>query len=147
MNNRRRYLQAAVTAAVIGMLVCSSVNADVPGGYYQYPEKLSSMSTQLYLEKCRIPETALKKMTDEQLAQAVADFPFLINVTLSASHADGVKYLAEESDAYRTLLLRKNAKGALSDKVNELRSQNGGSGCMMKAELLEFIIQNEAVFL
>ena len=82
-------------------------------------------------------------MTDEQLAQAVADFPLLIDVYAYSSDEAGVEVLAKESDAYRELLTRRNAKEALMGKVKELEKDSPDS---IAIEILETIILNEKSF-
>ncbi len=88
-------------------------------GYYQYPS-ISGYSASVGKKLCRIPEETLKEMSNEELAQAVVDYPYLVDVfalegsdTLSDSFAD-------ISDAYNELLSRENGLQALSEKADQL---------------------------
>ena len=142
MHTKRRI---AVGFVVIVICVCLCVvwklNKNV--GYYQYPSMEDSLDAATLLNNCRIPDKTLKKMTDEQLAQAVADFPLLIDVYAYSSDEAGVEVLAKESDAYRELLTRRNAKEALMGKVKELEKDSPDS---IAIEILETIILNEKSF-
>ena len=74
------------------------------------------------IEACRIPQNVLNSMTDEQLVQAVLDFPFLCDVFLYSSTEEGVQNLEEICDAYAELLRRDNAKEILMNSVNNRAS-------------------------
>lgn len=71
------------------------------------------------IKVCRIPDEILKKMTDEQLIQAILDFPFLYDVFLAPTEEAGVESLKEICDAYAELLTRPSAKEDLLHKVNQ----------------------------
>lgn len=86
------------------------------------PEWKELGSVRNKIEACRIPTEILDKMTDEQLIQAILDFPFLIDLFLVNSKEDGVKSLERTCDAYRELLSRSSAKDALLNKVEQQAS-------------------------
>lgn len=111
---------------------------------YEYPI-VDSMDAKQILNACRIPEKTLNRMTDDALAQAVADFPLLIDVTLASSIKDGVECLADESDAYAELLTRAEAKNVLIEKMKELYESEDTQE-YMKAVILRDVILNESSF-
>ncbi len=68
---------------------------------------------------CRIPTDILKKMTDEQLIQAIFDYPFVYDVFVYSSIEMGVQSLAETCDAYAELITRNSARDALIQVASE----------------------------
>lgn len=92
---------------------------DEPIGVYEYPvtsedaewNSLGSVSEKI--EVCRIPNDELESMSDEQLVQAVLDFPFLYDIFAAPNFEVGVSSLEEISDAYYELIGRESAKDAL----------------------------------
>lgn len=91
----------------------------------------------------RIPEDTLDRMSSEQLAQAVADFPLLSEVMLTSSTEYDVDWLKEKSDAYRELLSRKDAKDVLIEKSNELATEPDNE---ITVDLLKKVILHEKNF-
>lgn len=91
----------------------------------------------------RIPEDTLDRMSSEQLAQAVADFPLLSEVMLTSSTEYDVDWLKEKSDAYRELLSRKDAKDVLIEKSNELAKEPDNE---ITVDLLKKVILHEKNF-
>ncbi len=89
-------------------------------GYYEYPDT-KGMSDLLIFSKCRIPEDTLKVMTDEQLVQAVLDFPRLMNIRFSPIADYDLESLKRNSDAYNELISRAGAKDALFTRFKQLR--------------------------
>ena len=65
-------------------------------------------------EACRIPEETLKKMTNEELIEAVLDYPFLVDLYVFGLQSEAVYGVAEqiyeECDALRELLSRKDGE-------------------------------------
>ena len=111
-----------LTAAVFGVCgILTYMNASAPEsiGYYEYPD-VSDLYDSQGVKKCRIPEETLEQMTDEELAQAVADYPYLTFVLLSSSSESMSETFAEDCNAYKELLTRKKGLQALSDKADEL---------------------------
>lgn len=113
--------------------------------YYEYPIN-DTMDAGTILNECRIPEATLETMTDEELAQAVADFPLLIDVLTAYSIEYGVECLANESDAYKELLSRENGKQAMIAKVVELQEREDTEEIKIQVEILKKIILNEPLF-
>ena len=58
------------------------------------------------IEACRIPQELLNEMTNEELYQAIMDFPFLCDIFVATSQEEGVESLEKTCDAYRELLSR-----------------------------------------
>lgn len=71
----------------------------------------------------RIPEDVLENMTEEQLLEAVMDFPFRLEIFYSSRREDGVRGLVKISDAYAELLGREDAKSTVQDALNDRTSQ------------------------
>lgn len=69
------------------------------------------------LEVCRIPQEVLKSMTDEQLVQAIADYPLIYDVFFFSDVKQGVEYFAKTCDAYSELLKREGAKDVLLNEI------------------------------
>lgn len=130
-----------ILCVCVFLVACASEKTDVVG-YYQYPIDDYMKESQL-LEVCRISEDILKKMSDEQLAQAVIDFPLLPVVELSSSGEYGVEWLKNNSDAYRELLQREDAKDALIEKIKELEDNPNYD---MLVEILRDVVVNEKIF-
>ena len=104
------------------------------GRIFEYPitpkdEEWSNLgSVQAKIEACRIPQEILDEMTNEQLYQAIMEFPFLVDLFIAPSEQEGVESLERTCDAYRELLSRDNAKDFLMDKINgELNVQRNES--------------------
>lgn len=141
MNKFKTVMSFVCIFVVCGFFyACNSKETD--NGYYQYPTD-DSMKASKLLEVCRIPEDTLKKMSEEQLAQAVADFPLLHEVELAYSTEYGIECLASNSDAYRELLQRENAKDALIEKIKELESKSDHAALV---EILKDVVINEKKF-
>lgn len=91
------------------------------------------------------PEETLNRMTDEALAQAVADFPLLTDVEVAHSTAYGVEWLAKNSDAYRELLTRSDAKNVLIEQIKKLYDISNMEN-YIKAIVLKDVVLNERSF-
>ena len=66
------------------------------------------------VEACRIPEETLKQMSNDELIEAVLDYPFLVNLFLSGRPGEpsriAVKNVYEGCDALRELLSRRDGE-------------------------------------
>lgn len=111
-------------------------------GYYVYPE-VDLLSPSIIIAKSRIPQKTLAIMSDEQLAQAVADFPLLLDVLLSSTIPPDVSFFVEESDAYKELVARENGKEALLAKVKEIESATDSEEIDIIVEALKILIRYE----
>ena len=88
---------------------------------YEYPvtpeddawDKLESVEEKI--SACRIPQSILENMTDEQLLQAILDFPFWCDVFVYSSREEGVCNFEEICDAYAELVKRESAVEVLKD--------------------------------
>lgn len=74
-------------------------------------EQLGSVEDKI--RACSIDEEVLRNLTDEELVQAVLDYPFIIDLWLVDDYRIGVQSICEHSDAFRELLSRDNAKDTL----------------------------------
>lgn len=97
---------------------------------YKYPvtaedAKWNSFeSVEEKIEACRIERDILKAMSNEQLVQAVLDFPFLYDVFVTSSFEEGVKVFEKISDAYAELLSRDSAKDAMYDMLLQMKEKS-----------------------
>lgn len=68
-------------------------------------------------EACRIPEETLKKMSNDELIEAVLEYPFLVDIYLFGMEGEPVRTAAksvyEGCDALRELLSRRDGEEAL----------------------------------
>lgn len=69
------------------------------------------------VEACRIPEETLKQMSNDELIEAVLDYPFLVDIYLFGMEGEPVRTAAksvyEGCDALRELLSRRDGEEAL----------------------------------
>lgn len=140
----KKYLKwgIIISLAVIGICIGSYVvwRESRYEGYYVYPSIEDYLTPSLLVMECRIPEETLRRMTDEQLAQAVADFPLLMDVYAFSSPGQATEALAKQSDAYKELLSRRNGKEALIAKMKELQEKSSDS---ITIELLRTVVLDE----
>lgn len=90
----------------------------VEGDTYEYPnpesyENWAELSIEELRELCRVPEDILKNMSDEQLIQAILDYPFVPDVFAFSTMEAGIKALEETCDAYAELLGRESGLESL----------------------------------
>ncbi len=133
MKKKIFFLLAAIVIIIpilaLSLLKISSASAkeDAFVGRYSYPSidtsEWEKASTEEKITMCRIPQEVLDSMTEEQLVQAVYDFPFLVNAFVYSALKDGVRNIERNSDAYAELLKRKGAKDALLQKITEVFSE------------------------
>ena len=102
-------------------------NEQTTVGYYKYPTGYGEMDYNEYIASARIEQAVLDRMTSEQLAQAVFDFPpnsiyILMSRTMTV---DDVYKLKADCDAYSELLTRADAKDTLVQKV--INNKNSAS--------------------
>ena len=73
-----------------------------------------------YLDKvkaCKIPQAILENLSDEQLVQAIIDYPLIYDVFFFSDVNKGVEHLAKTCDAFAELLKRERAKDVLFDAI------------------------------
>lgn len=81
------------------------------------PEWAELGSTQARIKACRIPQEVLERMTEEQLVQAVLDFPFRVELFVYSYIETGIESMEKNCDAYAELLRRGTAKEALMGRI------------------------------
>lgn len=135
MKKKKLFFMIAVTVIAIPALLFSLLgvgSAASKKGYamteaYVYPStdtpEWEKASVKEKIAMCRIPQETLEKMTEEQLVQAVFDFPFLCNVFLYSTMESGVQNIVRNSDAYAELLKREGAKDALLQKIYSAQAE------------------------
>ena len=115
-------------------------------GYYEYSIKEDLIGAPVNEEDYRIPQDILYRMSDEQLAQAVADYPLLANVHLYCSSPDELAFeLFKISDAYKELIFRENAKEILIAKIKEIENSHSEHD-EMRIQILKDILLTERIF-
>jgi len=117
-------LLALVMFLSVGLMGISSsaleIDADQDVSVYSYPisadsEEWFEYSVREKVEMLRIPEFVLNSMTDEMLVQAIADYPYLVDIYLyGESVADGIEVARTYFSALDELLSRQTAAEALS---------------------------------
>ncbi len=74
-------------------------------------------SVQNKREACRIPEETLKRMTNDELIEAIMEYPFLVDIYLFGKDEEPLRYAVnsvyEGCDALRELLSRRDGEEAL----------------------------------
>lgn len=76
------------------------------------------------VQACRIPSKILKKMTTEEVVDAVVEFPLLFEVLVYNSDEKGVKALLNISDAFKELTTRKDSKKTLQNRLSYFSERN-----------------------
>lgn len=108
-------------------------------GYYEYPTEEGMKAKELE-KACRIEQEILDSMDTDQLAQAVVDYPLLINVFAYSGPKSSLSDAFEkECDAYRELLTRTGAKIALQAKIVDLKNSDDERK-LYKIEAIEEIL-------
>ena len=78
-------------------------------------------------EACRIPEETLKQMSNDELIEAVLEYPFLVDIYLFGMEGEPVRTAAksvyEGCDALRELLSRRDGEEALRAFRDEARRE------------------------
>lgn len=73
-----------------------------------------------YMDKvkaCKIPQKVLENLSDEQLMQAIIDYPLIYDVFFFSDVNKGVEHLEKTCDAFAELLKREGAKDVLFDTI------------------------------
>ena len=93
-------------------------------GYYIYPtvntyKGWSDLNTRDKVELCRIPQETLESMSDEQLMQAVLDYPFISEIHMYPTMEYGVEVFESICDAYAELIERECGLETMIEVVNQ----------------------------
>ncbi len=81
----------------------------------------TNMSLEERYEACRIPQNELNKMSDEELVQAVNDYPFLLDLLAvdSIGNNEWANIFASRCDAFARLKTKENAVNVLSKFIED----------------------------
>lgn len=131
MNKRIIYL-LIVFIILIGIIIGYSFNknlTDEPRTFKykitQQDDEWKALKTHDEMVKAsRIPSEILKKMTTEEVVDAIVEFPLLFDVLLHNSDEEGVEALLNISDAFKELTTRKDSKEALQNKLSYFSERN-----------------------
>lgn len=83
------------------------------------PEWDNLGSVQNKIDACRIPVDVLRSMTDEELVQALIDYPFIVDIFAVDDYMDAIIFLNHNCDALKELYARGNAKESIILKLQE----------------------------
>ncbi len=108
-------------------------------GYYEYAITDEPL-TEENIEKCRISYEVLATMTTEQVAQAVVDYPFIDELYSASQETFDAMILRRNCDAYAEILMRKDGREVLVDKI--LESEDGD----YNIDLLKKIVLSEKLY-
>lgn len=83
--------------------------------YYEYSITVESedwfnYTVQEKVEALTIPDEILKNMTDEALVQAIADYPYLVDIYVYSTTSKGLEEFQNYCSAYKELMSRSSAK-------------------------------------
>lgn len=117
----------AAGAILYGLKGMRRVEASEPESVYRVlpgdPEWEQLGSVEEKIRACSVDEEVLRNLTDEELVQAVLDYPFLIDLFLADDPEVAVQSLRRNSDALKELLSRENAKDILMSWVNAQKAK------------------------
>lgn len=99
------------------------------------PEWIEMVDYSEKVTACRIPETVLESLSNEQLLQAIIDFPLLSGIFTFSSLKEGTEHLEKVCDAYAELLRRTGAKDILLDEIF-FRNNKGRSVITAEEEII-----------
>lgn len=111
-----------------------------PDDRYVYPitpdsEDWAYMSVLSKVEMLKIPQNVLDAMSDEQLIQAIADYPYLVDIYVyGSSAAEGIETASGYFSALKELLSRDSAKESLLSGGVELACAYLASGYAADAD-------------
>ncbi|MBQ6292633.1 MAG: hypothetical protein IJK77_01995 [Lachnospiraceae bacterium] len=110
--------QLVIVTITVALLASSSVFAKDSESRYVYPITIESDNWFDYsvLEKVQmlwIDDQILKTMSNKQLVEAIADYPYLIDIYFFDSIKEGLEVLADECCAYRELIQRPDYQRSL----------------------------------
>lgn len=131
IENRKKTVNWKIVGAVAaGVLVFSCVGIGIrqiakakKTAYTVYPgnsEWNALEDVESKVAACRIPEEELQEMTDEDLVEAVLEYPFLLDLFTVDDVRACVKWQEENCDALRELIRRGTATEVLLAKVKAL---------------------------
>ena len=75
-------------------------------------------------EASHIPEDVLRNMSDEELIQALLDYPFLVEIFVYNDYATGVQSVYNDCDALKELLSRPTGKDSLVEFLDKRTSDS-----------------------
>ncbi len=110
-----------VSSSILLSFLCISTNISAATYYKCTPddEEWKSMTLDEKKKNTEIRDEKLAKLTDEELIDAIKEYPFLIDLYAFDSITDGIRHVTEECDAYKELLHRKNGARILSQYIKK----------------------------
>lgn len=122
MRFSRRILAFAVTLV---MILANSWMVHAEENVYSYKITVESDKWFEYtvcekVDMLHIEENKLKAMSDEQLVQEIADYPYLIDIYAYDSMEEGLKIFSENCDAFSELMSREGGVQSFEKYANEL---------------------------
>lgn len=100
----------------------SQTDTYYPIDYYEYeiPDNWDTMSVLERVQALQIPDEVLSQMSDDALVQAVADYPYLVDIYLYGDGvSDGIEVARQYFSALNELLLRNNATISLANYCSD----------------------------
>ena len=145
MKLRRILLVLLIIVLIIVGVYVISLLVVRNSGYHQYPtsEELQPYSNPGSYEACRIPKYKLFLMSTEQLAQALIDYPYLMETHIVSTGRQGTDMILARSDALRELTKRRDAKDVLLKKIEVLHQDTDNWESEWKVESLAIILTHD----
>lgn len=110
--NKKQYIAFMIIVLVVILVLCLLIicrqRRDTIS-YYEYPTEQINSSALI------IPDETLKKMSDEALVKAIAEYPYLMEYSLSSSAqgSDRIESFITSCSALQELLTRDTARESL----------------------------------
>lgn len=145
MKLRRIFVVILIIALLVTSVYGISLFIVRSSGYHQYPtsEELQPYSNPGSYEACRIPKYKLFLMSTEQLAQALIDYPYLMETHIVSTGRQGTDMILARSDALRELTKRRDAKDVLLRKIEVLQQDTDNWQSEWKVESLAIILTHD----
>ena len=121
-----KVLSSIMTVVIlIGSLLFGGGTKSFFQDHYVYPITVQSEDWFDYsvLEKnemLRISQSVLEQMNEKQLIEAIADFPYLVDIYVFDTIEDGLEHFKNTCSAYAELITRNNYQSSLNLYANEL---------------------------
>ncbi|WP_312812766.1 hypothetical protein [Sedimentibacter sp.] len=150
--NKIRISMLLISIMLIGMCAACSFSNSLTNENEPFKYKVTSQDEEwktfethaAMVEACRIPSETLNKMTTAEVVDAVIDFPLLFDVFFYGSKEQAVEEMLNNSDAFKELTARRDAKTVLLNKQSYFKERNiPGESLYIKA--LEILLTEENI--